>query len=117
MKLPAPILLTSLLFCQFALGFFVPLSLDEKVLQADVIAKVTVRKVTRLMPEKPNEGADQKIQGLYNGPLCIATVEIEEVWKNTGRKTAFSPTEAGPSRCPRRSWCLASTRSMKALPA
>lgn len=92
MKLPA-ILLTSLLLCRFALGFFVPLSLDEKVLQADVIAKVTVRKVTRIMAEKPNEGVDQKIQGLYNGPLCIATVELEEVWKNTGRKTAYSPTE------------------------
>lgn len=93
MKRPAPILLTSLLLCQFALGAFLPLSLKEKVTRADVIAKVTVRKVTRLMPDKPNVAVDPKLEGSYFGPLCIAEVKIDELWKNSGKKTVFSSIE------------------------
>jgi hypothetical protein len=38
---------------------------------------------------------------VYNGPLCIAEVAIEEVWKHTGRKTAFSPTEGNATSLPK----------------
>lgn len=88
MKLPTT-LLTFLLLCQFALAAFLSLSLEQKVTRADVIAKVTVRKITRVMPEKPNKAVDPKVEGTYFGPLCIAEVEIDDLWKNSGKKTAF----------------------------
>lgn len=86
-------LITSLLLCQFALAAFFPLSLEEKVSQADVIAKVTVHKITRVMPEKPNKAVDPKAKGTYFGPLCIAEVEIDELWKHSGKKATFSSIE------------------------
>jgi hypothetical protein len=81
------------------LAFFEPLSLDDRVVRSDLIAKVFVRSVTRIITENPNEGAYS--EGNYLGPVSIAAVEIQEVWKLPLTESLFGPDQGAKRALPR----------------
>lgn len=59
---------------------FSPLSMEERVQEADLIVRGSVVSVTRLMPERMVKGMDGS-DGWYVGAHSMAVVKVEEAWK------------------------------------